>query len=168
MMTRIVSSGLPVLFALCLLLSAPPASAAEPHDRRALEGVEVGKGIFDVNRGDPRSILLILGVIEETVDGLLDHGVEPDLIVAFRGPAPRFLLADSDKVPLEHVGAAEDLARYIQQLAARGVRFEACAITLRLMGLEQERLIPEVTVVANTFNSLIGYQARGYALIPIL
>jgi intracellular sulfur oxidation DsrE/DsrF family protein len=52
-------------------------------------------------------------------------------------------------------------------LAQAGVRFEACAIATRLFGVENNSVLPQVKVVGNTFNSLIGYQAKGYALIPI-
>jgi hypothetical protein len=30
-----------------------------------------------------------------------------------------------------------------------------------------KRILPEVKVVANTFNSLGGYQAKGYGIIPM-
>jgi hypothetical protein len=34
--------------------------------------------------------------------------------------------------------------------------------------LDHASLIPGVEPMANTFNSLIGYQARGYAVIPFV
>lgn len=157
-----------ILLALCLLLPLGLASAATPHDKRALDEVTVGKGLFDVNHGNPKVILVILGVIEETLDGLKEHGVKPDLVVAFRGPSARFLTTDMAKIDADQLDASEKIAQRIKELADRGVHFEACAISTRMMGIDNDTIIPSVTVVANTFNSLIGYQARGYAIIPIM
>lgn len=55
----------------------------------------------------------------------------------------------------------------IQELAKQGVRFEACAIATRLFHVDNASMISDVKVVGNTFISLIGYQAKGYAVIPI-
>ncbi len=149
-------------------LAALPGHADEIHDQRALSGLETGKGIFDIGIGNPDTIARILEVVEETMDGMEAQGVTPDLIVAFRGPSTRFLAADEDLIPFEHQVTAERIAERIRRLADRGVRIEACHIALRGVGVGPEQLLEPITPVANTFNSLIGYQAKGYALIPIL
>lgn len=135
-------------------------SAAELHDRHALDGVKTGKALFDIATGNPNAITT-------TLDGLKRHGVEPNIVVAFRGPAVRFLASDNSHIPAEHAATAMELSVRIEQLAARGVRFEACGVTTRMMKIDNATLVKGVQPVANTFNSLIGYQARGYALIPI-
>lgn len=73
----------------CVLLWWLPGmlNADQPTDQRALEGVAEGKAIFDVNLGNPSALVVILDVVNETLDGLAAHGVEADLIVAFRGPS---------------------------------------------------------------------------------
>jgi intracellular sulfur oxidation DsrE/DsrF family protein len=143
-------------------------AADQPTDQRALEGVAEGKAIFDVNLGNPSTLVVILDVVSETLDGLAAHGVEPDLIVAFRGPSVRFVTADESRIPLEQVETAQALAERVAQLAERGVRFEACGIATRMAGVDNASLIPGVEPVANTFNSLIGYQTKGYAIVPIM
>ena len=152
------------LLALFFTLSA---TAAELDDRLALDGVKTGKALFDIATGNPNAIVTTLDVIGETIDGLKRHGVEPIFVVAFRGPAVRFLTSDSNLIPAEHAAAAMELSIRIEQLAARGVHIEACGITTRMMKINNATLIKGVQPVANTFNSLIGYQAKGYALIPI-
>ena len=47
------------------------------------------------------------------------------------------------------------------------VVLEACGITTRMMKADNAKLVKGVQPVANTFNSLIGYQSKGYALIPV-
>lgn len=155
-------------FATLLVLFFPlGASAAELDDRHALDGVKTGKALFDIATGNPNAITITLDVIGETIDGLKRQGVEPKIIVAFRGSAVRFLTSDNSYVPAEHAAAAMELSVRIEQLAARGVRFEACGVTTRMMNIDNATLVKGVQPVANTFNSLIGYQAKGYALIPI-
>lgn len=62
-----------------------------------------------MNLGNPSTLVVILDVVNETLDGLAAHGVEPDLIVAFRGPSVRFVTTDESKIPLEQVEAAQAL-----------------------------------------------------------
>jgi len=156
------------LFAtLFALFFAFGAVAAELDDRHALDGVKTGKALFDIATGNPNAIATALDVIGETIDGLKRQGVEPKIVVAFRGPAVRFLTSDSNLIPAEHAAAAMGLSVRIEQLATRGVRFEACGVTTRMMKIDNATLDKGVQPVANTFNSLIGYQAKGYALIQI-
>lgn len=152
------------LFAMFFALNA---TAAELDDRHALAGVKTGKALFDISSGNPGGMVKALGVIGETIDGLKRQGVEPEIVVAFRGPAVRFLSDDNKQIPVEHAGTAMELSASIEQLAARGVRFEACGITMRMMKIDSATLDKGVHPVANTFISLIGYQSRGYALIPV-
>lgn len=153
-----------LLFALGLNFGA---SAAELDDRHALEGVKTGKAVFDIASGNPKAIVTVLGIVDETIDGLKRQGVEPHIVVAFRGPAVRFLSSDSSVIPPEHAATAMELADHVEKLAARGVRVEACGITTRMMKIDHAKLIKGAQPVANTFNSLIGYQTKGYALIPV-
>ena len=141
-----------LLFSLAL---GSAASAAELDDRHALAGVKTGKAVFDIASGNAKAIVTILGIVDETIDGLQQQGVEPHIVVAFRGPAVRFLSSDSAVIPSEHAATAMALADRVELLAAR------------MMNIDPAKLIKGAHPVANTFNSLIGYQTKGYALIPV-
>jgi intracellular sulfur oxidation DsrE/DsrF family protein len=166
MLVRVLVKG---MLMICLSALAVPAIGAEkaPLDRVALQGVKVGKGVFDINLTDPLRLPLYLGVIEETLDGLQAQGVKPELVVAFRGTAVKLVSSQREGFDHEQKAALEESDELIRELAQAGVRFEACAIATRLFGVENNSVLPQVKVVGNTFNSLIGYQAKGYALIPI-
>lgn len=156
------------MFMALSIVSAGAGYAAELSDQSALAGVKSGKGLFDMATGHPNALLVNLNIVGETLDGLKHQGVEPDLVVAFRGPAVRFISREENLIPPEHAATAMEIAARIEHLAARGVRFEACGITTRMMKLDIAKLVKGVKPVANTFISLIGYQAKGYALIPVL
>lgn len=166
MMLRVVVRGVLMVFLAAL---AVPAGGAEkaPLDRVALQGVKVGKGVFDINLADAQRLPLYLGVIEETLDGLKAQGVKPELVVAFRGTAVKLVSSERNGFDREQQAALAEADELIRDLAKAGVRFEACAIATRLFGVDNKSILPQVKVVGNTFNSLIGYQAKGYALIPI-
>ena len=143
------------------------AHAARPDDRAALKGVTSGKGIFDINLTDVDKLPLYLQVIKETNDGLKKQGVKPNLVVAFRGGAVRFVSNSRTEFTPEQKVSLAKADVLIQELMERGVRFEACAVATRMFKVDNATIIPNVKVVGNTFISLIGYQSKGYALIPI-
>jgi len=55
----------------------------------------------------------------------------------------------------------------INELTERDIRLEACGYALNLFGVEPEDLYVGIHAVGNSLNSLVGYQTRGYALVPM-
>ena len=147
-----------VLAAFLLLFSNALHAADSPNDRDALKGLTSAKVIFDVRVPDIEKLVFNLALINETLDGMVAQGVKPTMVVAFRGPGVRLLTDPNMEAD------ARDL---FKALKARGVRFEACAVAMRAFKVAPANLIPEVKLVANVFNSFIGYQSKGYALIAI-
>lgn len=149
-----------------LAVSAPETGDA-PTDAKALEGVDHGRVVFDLNNSDPEGLALYLMVIRETHEDFTDQGVEPDIILAFRGKAVTMVSEDRERFELtefEHLDAIEE---HLAALKDKGVRMEACSVATRLFGVDNGELLPGVEPVRNTFVSLTGYQAQGYAVIPI-
>ncbi len=80
------------------------------------------------------------------------------MMIAFRGPTVKLLTTNAlDEEAL-------DLFRVLKK---KGVRFEACAVAMHILKADPAGLIPEVKLVSNVFNSLIGYQNKNYAVIVI-
>jgi intracellular sulfur oxidation DsrE/DsrF family protein len=153
----------------CSALLIPAlALAQQPDDAHALSGVKNGKVAWDITVGNPTKLLMYLGVIEETYDDLKRQGVEPDMVFAFHGPVLNLISTNRSDVPLDQEA---DYARVIEKLKGllgrTGVRMEACSVATRLMGLDSGKFLDGIHFVGNTFVSQIGYQAKGYALIPI-
>ncbi|MDD2899926.1 MAG: DsrE family protein [Desulfuromonadaceae bacterium] len=142
-----------------MLFCSPPLQAAQkPDDREALQGLKTAKVIFDVRVPDLEKLLFNLNLLNETYEGIVAQKIKPQMIVVFRGPGVR-LLTDA---------ALDDEARKLfRDLKKKGVRFEACAVAMRVFKADPEKLYPEINLVANVFNSLIGYQNKGYAMIAI-
>ena len=141
--------------------------ADPPDDAAALEGVERGKVVFDINNTSASALNLYLAVIRETFDDLVRQGVEPDIILAFRGPAVTLVSTDRERFESDDFDALDQIADYVADLEMLGVRMEGCGVATRLFQVDNNTLLEGIKPVGNTFVSLIGYQARGYAVIPI-
>ena len=156
-----------VLLTALVVISANTTAAAKPDDSAALEGVTTGKVVFDINMADAKKMTLYLSVIAETVDDLERQGVTPDVILAFRGLSVKLVSTDREDAELTDYEHLDRIADQLAALQAKGVRMEACSVATRLFGIDNGTLVEGIKPVGNTFVSLTGYQAQGYANIPI-
>jgi len=150
-----------------LAIAVIPVTAAAFDDADALKGMTSGKAVFDVNFGDAGKLALYLSVIKETHEGLVKQGVKPDLILAFRGPSVLLISTNRDKVPAEQQAKYDEVAKLLKDLKGVGVKLEVCSIATRLMKVDNATIYPEIKVISNSFISLMGYQGKGYAYIPV-
>jgi intracellular sulfur oxidation DsrE/DsrF family protein len=157
-----------IALALSITMGLAPALAEDqPSDANALKGLTQGRVVFDINISEPQKLPLYLMVIDETISDLERQGVEPDVILAFRGKAVTLVSTDHERIELTEVPEVEKAAAQLADLQKRGVRMEACSVATRLFGVDNATLLPGIKPVGNTFVSLVGYQAQGYATIPI-
>jgi intracellular sulfur oxidation DsrE/DsrF family protein len=165
-MKMTTAAGLALLASLSLG-AIPVQAAGKPDDAKALEGVEQGRVVFDINISEPKKLPLYLMVIDETISDLERQGVKPEVILAFRGKAVTLVSTDREAIELTDLEHLEKAAAQLEALQKRGVRMEACSVATRLFGVDNATLLPGIEPVGNTFVSLIGYQAQGYATIPV-
>ena len=151
----------------CASAPAPSASNAAPDNRDALAGVTEMKIAFDITDGNPKVLLAKLGVIDTTRKQLIEDGVTPRVVLAFRGDASYFTQADVEKVKPEDREDARKIAAKLKELrASNGVEaLEQCNLPLAPRKLKSVDVMPEVKVVGNGWISLVAYQRRGYAYI---
>jgi len=152
---------------LIFILMSQPLFAEAPDDADALKGVTSGKVIFDINMSDPKKMTLYLMVIKQTVDDLKRQNVTPDVILAFRGLSVRLISKNRDNMELTDFDHLDKIAKQLSQLKQEGVRMEACSVATKLFKVDNASLLEGIKAVGNTFVSLTGYQAQGYANIPI-
>jgi len=147
------------LLLLFMLIASPGLQAADkPNDRAALAGLKTAKVVFDMRVTDSDKLVFNLTLFGETLDSLIAQRIKPEMVVAFRGPGIGLLSATE---------LDEEALDLIRSLKKKGVRFEACALAMRTFKVDPKGLVREIRLVANVFNSLIGYQHKGYALIVI-
>ena len=149
------------------LLASLSLHAEIPDDSDALKGVTTGKVIFDINMSEAKKMTLYLMVIRQTVDDLKRQGVKPDVILAFRGLSVRLISKNREQMELTDFEHLDKIAQQLANLQQQGVRMEACSVATKLFNVENKSLLDGIKPVGNTFVSLTGYQAQGYANIPI-
>lgn len=158
---------IPVVALLALLTTQPALATPKPDDGDALRGVAQGKVLFDINMTDAKKMTIYLAVIRETVDDLKRQNVQPDVILAFRGFSVRLISKNREQMELTDFEHLDRIAEQLADLRKQGVRMEACSVATRLFDVDNGSLLDGVKPVGNTFVSLTGYQAQGYANIPI-
>jgi hypothetical protein len=153
--------------AAAVLFGSIPAFAAGYDDHEALQGAKDVKVAFDVTAGDAKALLGRLNIIDETRQSLLQQGVTPHFILAFRGGATRLVQSDMSKIKPEDRETAVKIAAKLKEMrGAKGIdNLEQCAVAVREQGTKPEDVVPSVTVIGNAWISLMAYQNRGYAYI---
>lgn len=164
-----VKATLTLLFLLVSLAFAMNATAMEINDADALKSVKTGKGIFLINQDNPQKTALYLGIINATYDSMKKQKTRPDFVVVFVGQTVRFLTTEPEAaLAAEHKDALQSIAASIKKLKEKGVRLEICDIATAFFKVSNDKLVPGLKVVGNGFTSLIGYQSKGYGLVPVM
>lgn len=161
-----------LLLALALIVGSSALWAATPeqplNDADALQGVSEGKVVFDIGMSNPQTLPLYLKVITQTHADLMRQKVKPTIVLAFHGGAVKLVSANREALPMDQHPALDEIATLIADLQKKsGVRMEVCGLATKLFGVDNATILPGIKVVGNTFVSLTGYHAQGYAAIPI-
>lgn len=157
------------LFALLLAVTVTALRAGTTiDDSVALADLKIGKGVFLVDIGDAKKLNFYLEVIQGTHRGIKRQGVKPDFVLVYIGPSVKYLSnSPSPEVEEEADAVLMEIEANVEALAELGVRQEICAVATRVFGIDNETVLPGLTLVADGFVSLIGYQAQGYHLVPV-
>jgi intracellular sulfur oxidation DsrE/DsrF family protein len=153
------------LRSLILIVALAGCAAMEPA--RVAAPAKEARIAFDITSGNPQVVNLTLLVIDMTRKQLIEQGITPHIVVAFRGDAS-FFTQDSLAV-VKETDRAEALlvkAKIRDLKKASGVEgFEQCNVPLASRKLNPKDLMPEVKLVPNGWIALANYQQKGYAYI---
>lgn len=154
-----------LLVGLIFLFVALPAQA---EDYDALKGLNSIKAVFDVRAGAPKSAAVFLDLILQTYRDSNIRAVtgKPEFSVVFIGPAVKLISTDTKGFPPEDQEHIAKIARIVTEMAREGFKLEICIYAARLLGVAPATILPEIKQVENGWISVIGYQAKGYALVP--
>lgn len=157
-----------ITFMSCFIIAIAISAKSETYNNDAsIAGLESTRTIFDINIKDAGKLALYLQVIKMTYNDIVNAGLKPEMVIAFRGPSVRLINNKTELFEDEDQQSLNKAAIILEELARLGVRLEACAIAINLFKIDNETLLPGISVVGNTFVSLTGFQNKGYALVPI-
>jgi intracellular sulfur oxidation DsrE/DsrF family protein len=157
----------PAALLIAILLVPVISLANQRTDANALKGLKAIKVVCDVNVGDPKLLLRRMELIDETYTQLIDAGIQPTFIVAFRGPATKYVTRGTGYVSPDYHAIKKEIQGWIVQFKENGFSLEQCAIAARGQKVSYEDVLPQITVVQNGYISIVAYQNRGYALLPM-
>lgn len=155
------------VLALCMLVST--AGTVYGEEYAALKGLKSVKAVFSFEIGSPQSALAHLQVIQQTFQdkNFRMGSKKPELVVVFYGPSVKLASRNREGFAAADQKTLDEYARTVSAMAGDGVKFEICRIAMKFAGVEPASLQPEIKPVGNGWISVIGYQARGYSLIPV-
>jgi intracellular sulfur oxidation DsrE/DsrF family protein len=157
----------PAALLIAILLVPVMTFADQFTNANALKGLKTVKVVCDVNVGDPKLLLRRMELIDETYTQLIDAGIQPTFIVAFRGPATKYVTGGTKYVPPGDRAIKKEIQGWIAQFHENGFSLEQCAIAARAQKVSFGDFLPQITVVRNGYISIVAYQNRGYALLPM-
>jgi intracellular sulfur oxidation DsrE/DsrF family protein len=125
------------------------------------------KVAFDVTDGNPQVLLLKLAIIDLTRKQLIESGVTPKMVIAFRGDASYYTQTNLAIVKESDRADALAIAAKLRELRkASGVEsLEQCNVPLASRKLKPADVMEEVKLVPNGWIALATYQEKGYSYI---
>lgn len=156
-----------VVFLFSMVLSAPQAAQQVFENSASLKGIDKIQIYFDVNVKDDNLLAFRMEMIDRTIRGMVEAGVEVGAVIGFRGKASRFITKDEHYVLREEVVNKKKIQDWIAYFSDRGIIVEQCAIAAEMNHIEVDDFLPDVNVVGNGYISMAAYQSRGFAVIPM-
>ena len=159
---KILVASVAVFF---LVLSSISFAWAEEYD--AMKGVNSVNVIFDMRDGIPQSAVIHLNLILDTYNELVAMKKNPAFTVVFMATAVKLISSDTSGFSAGDQSTIKEIPRIISRMSNAGIRVEVCTFAAKLFGVDLDSILPEIEQVSNGWISEIGYQARGYALVPV-
>ena len=156
-----------LIISLCLLLvTAVPAFAG---DYEALKDQKSVRAVFDIRNGSPEVTAIYLRLIHQAYQdkNIREVSQTPEFVLVFIGPPVKFVSKNTDGFSPEEKKSLAEIAALLSTMSKEGVKLEICMLAAKAFGVEPNSILPEFTRVNSGYISLIGYQGRGFSLVPI-
>jgi len=159
----------PIVSFFALLILAAVIMPANAQDYKSLEGINGVNTIFDFRDSTPASALGHLSLVHKTYKDKAIRSIEaaPEFVVVFMGQSVKLLSSDRKEFSEKERNTLKKMDNVISAMAEDGIRLEVCLVAVSSFGVAPESIAPEIDRVPNGWISSLGYQANGYALIPV-
>ena len=159
-----------ILASICtaLWLSLAVISPALGGEYKSLEGLKSVKVMFDFRDDKPQSALVHLQLAHQTFKDKALRKIDgkPKLAVVFMGGSVKLLTSKRDGFSAEEKKTLAELDKVVAAMAKDGIRLEMCMFAADFFKVDAASVPPEIQRVPNGWISSLGYQAKGYSLIP--
>lgn len=153
------------ILAFFLVLSSLSLASAEEYD--AMKGVDFAKAVFDMRDGNPKTAALHINLIYDTHKELAAMGKKPVFAVVFMAGAVKLISSNQSGFSADEQKYLKEIADTVKKMSDAGIHLEVCLFAVKVFGVEPASILPEIKRVGNGWISEIGYQSRGYSLVPV-
>jgi len=149
------------------MLAASASVHAEEYD--VLKDAKSVEAVFDIRAGSPKSVAMLLDLILQTYRGENIRKVpgEPEFVMVFLGPSVKLISTQTEGFTPEEKEMLAKIANTVSEMSENGIGLEICLVAANMFGIDPATFLPEIKQVDNGLISLIGYQGKGYSLVPI-
>jgi len=157
---------LSLILSTCLAFVAATHGFAEEYE--ALKGLKSIKAVFDVRISNPKSAALHLKLIHDTYKdkNIMAVTKKPAFVVIFIGPSVKLISKNKEGFSPEEQKVLDEIANSISKMSKDGIKVEICLVAANIFGVDPGSVLPGIKHVPNGWVSLIGYEAKGYSLVP--
>ena len=155
------------LFIVISLLSVVSTVSGEEYS--ALKGLKSVKAVFDVRESNPKSAALHLKLVYDTYkdNNIMAVTKKPDFVVIFMGPSVKLISKNKEGFSAEEQKGLDEIASTISKMSKDGMKLEICLFAAKVFGVDSASVLPGIKHLPNGWVSLIGYEAKGYSLVPV-
>ena len=125
-----------IYLSICLILASTMSFAAQFNNEKAVKGLSSIKIVCDVNVGNPDLLLTRMYLLDTTYSQLLDLGVKPTIVVAFRGKASLFITKNDKYIKAEHRKQWLEMKGWLEHFNELGFTIEQCYIAAKSYKIE--------------------------------
>ncbi len=153
------------LLALFVMLAGlSPVSAEEYEGMKGVDSVHV---FFDMRDAIPMIADVHLSLILDTYNDLVAMNKNPDFAVVFMGGSVKLISSDRGHFSAEERKHLDAIAETLTKMSKAGIHLEVCLAAVKYFKVDPTTIQPALKHVANGWISEIGYQAKGYQLVPV-
>ena len=163
--SKVLSSVYLILVLAAVVLSTPVVAQEYP----ALQNLESVKAVFDVRSGDPKNVFEHLFLVNETFK---DHALrsvdsEPEFAVVFMDKSVTLLSKNRENFSPAEQEMLKKADQLMAAMAEGGITLEVCLAAVNYYKVDASSIADNISRVPNGWISSIGYQAKGYSLVPV-
>jgi intracellular sulfur oxidation DsrE/DsrF family protein len=150
----------------CLIFVSVAQAPAEEYE--ALKGLKSVKAVFDVRIGNPKGAALQLKLIHDTCKdkNIMAATKKPAFVVIFIGPSVKLISKNKEGFSPEEQKILDEIATTISEMSKDGIKLEICLFAAKVFNVDPASILPGIKHVPNGWVSLIGYETKGYSLVP--
>jgi intracellular sulfur oxidation DsrE/DsrF family protein len=155
-----------LLSSICFSLTAVASGFCQEYE--SLKGLKSVKTVFDVRMSNPKSAELHLKLVHDTYKDshIMAVTKRPAFVVIFMGPSVKLISKKRDGFSDEEQKQLDEIAETVSKMSKDGIKIEICLFASKLFGVDPASVLPGIKHVPNGWVSLIGYEAKGYSLVP--